>query len=304
MPYRFRILRLISLLALVTACSDKVDRLSGFRQAAGVVGDRTAPTSATDQLAATMAVARVRPIAAEGTPVAAFYAAQKLIRTGQMRIEVADVQATIRVVDSLARARGGIVADTRVSLDAQDRRQALLVIHVPSDRFVETVAVLKPLGDVREEVVNTQDVTRDYADLETRLAVKEQTVTRLRALLDNRTAKLSDVLEVERELSRAITELEQMKGERRYYDQQIALSTLTLTLVDRAGSRAVQFTGPIAQAFHQALEVLGRSIAGLIYLVTFLLPWVALAALGWWLVMRQRARPRGSRTESPPPAQA
>ena len=41
-------------------------------------------------------------------------------------------------------------------------------------------------------------------------------VTRLRSLLTTRAAKLSDLVEVERELGRAITELEQMEGERRF----------------------------------------------------------------------------------------
>lgn len=63
---------------------------------------------------------------------------------------------------------------------------------------------LRSLGDVKQDGVSTQDVTKDYADLDTRVAVKEQTVAPLRGLLDSRSANLSDVLDVERELSRAV----------------------------------------------------------------------------------------------------
>jgi hypothetical protein len=139
-------------------------------------------------------------------------------------------------------------------------------------------------------------VTKDYADLETRLAVKEQTVTRLRALLDNRTAKLADVLDVERELGRAVAELERMKGERRYYDQQIAVSTVKLTLFERVPSQITQVTKPIADALQGSMQVLGSSIGTIIYLFIALVPW-ALVALGVvWLVkpLRRRFRPRPS----------
>jgi hypothetical protein len=131
-------------------------------------------------------------------------------------------------------------------------------------------------------------VTKEYADLDTRLAVKEQTVTRLRSLIENRTAKLADVLEVERELARAVTELEEMKGARRYYDQQIALSTIKLSLVDHNAPRSAQLTGPVGAAFHNSLDVLGTSLSGVIYLITFLLPWLALIVPVWWLAYRWR----------------
>jgi hypothetical protein len=293
---RFRTCCLISSLALLLACGDRGGLASGDSRERAYATDKAAAPALAPE------VARAPAAPAQGASIASFWAAQKLIRSAQLRIEVKDVQQAVRSADSLVRQRGALVADSRLSQDAQDRRQAQLVIRVPSDRFAETIVALRQLGDVREEVLNTQDVTKDYADLETRLAVKEQTVARLRSLLDNRTAKLSDVLEVERELSRAVTELEQMKGEQRFYDQQIALSSLTLTLVDRAASRAVQFTGPIAAAFHRSLEVLGNSLAGLIYLITFLLPWVVLAIVLWWIVMRWRARGhRGPRNPTPAP---
>jgi hypothetical protein len=38
------------------------------------------------------------------------------------------------------------------------------------------------------------------------------------------------VLEAERELARVTEEIERMEGERRYYDQQIALSAIVVTL--------------------------------------------------------------------------
>lgn len=225
------------------------------------------------------------------TSIAAFWAAQKLIRSGELRILVKDVRRAIDAADSIGRQHGALLADSRASGDAQTTQQAQLQFRVPAERFSETVAALRAIGDVRGESINTADVTKDYADLETRLRVKDETVTRLRALLATHTAKLGDVLQVEQELARAVTELEQLKGERHFYDQQVAMSTLSISLFEQqVVPPKARFTDPLVVASRHALEVLGTSLAGVVYGVVFIGPWLVLATIFWWAftLLRQR----------------
>ncbi len=226
------------------------------------------------------------------------WATQKLIRSAELRVQVKDVTAAARGADSIAQASHALVADSRTTQDADGLRTSEILLRVPSQDFPALLRAVRGLGVVKSESVNTQDVTKEYADLETRLAVKEQTVARLRALLDNRTAKLSDVLEVERALSDAITMLEQMKGERRYLDQQIAMSTVRLTLFERTPSQVSQITRPIGDALRSAMDVLGRSIGAAIYFIVALVPWVLVALGVIWLVpaWRRRFLSRSART--------
>jgi len=219
---------------------------------------------------------------------------QKLIRSAELRMQVDRVPGAIHVADSIAKAHDALLADVRVNQDEKGRRSAQLVIRVPAPRFAETLDALKGLGEVKTEAVTTEDVTKAYADLETRLSVKEETASRLRALLVNRTGKLSDILDVERELSRVITEIEQMKGERRYYDQRIAISSISVTLFE-AGALFQPVVGtPIRSAFRSSLEVLATSVSWLIYLVTFLIPWMLLATAVWWVTKRIKSRRRAA----------
>jgi hypothetical protein len=226
-------------------------------------------------------------------------AARQLIRTAELQIQVDSVQRSVRFADSIAVSLGGMTGDNHQSVGLRDARTAQLVLRVPGARLGDALAAIRKLGDVKDETTNIQDISREYADLETRLAVKEQTVERLRALLGSRTAKLSDVLDVERELARSVTELEQMKGEKRFDDQQVAMSAITVRLFDRRAEQGPTIAASLIASFQKIVDVFESSVAMLVYAVTFLVPWVVVAAaLGafGWRIRRSRRENAGSAT--------
>ena len=220
----------------------------------------------------------------------AMAAARKLIRTGQITLVVESYLKASDEVKRIAEANGGYLAEAQAQRGAQDRRHGSLTIRVDATRFDAAVAAIRGLGDVRSENVGTQDVTKAYADLETRLKVKRETADRLREILRTRTAKLSDILEAERELARVTEEIEQMEGERRFYDQQVALSTLTVTLQEPAAIVEAGVFAPLSEAMRDSLRVLSASLAAVVYLTVFLAPWLVIAWIAWRIVRRIRAR--------------
>jgi hypothetical protein len=213
----------------------------------------------------------------------------KVIRSGELRIQVKDVDASALRADSSVVQRGGLVADREQSAGDNGKRSARLVIRVPADRFTELMQNLKLLGSVKNETVSQQDVTKAYFDVETRLSVKEQSLGRLKQLQATKTARLADVLDVEREMTRVVAEIEELKGERRLYDNRIALSTIELTVFEE-GALTPGPSLTVGHALSQSIDVLSTSLAGLVYLVTFLVPWVVVAVLVWWVVRRVRKR--------------
>jgi hypothetical protein len=238
----------------------------------------------------TEASANASVVADVAPSIQAIWAQQKLIRAAEFTIQVENVARTIRVADSIARRYDALMADVSVSQADDARGSATINIRVPVARFDGLLNALRPLGDVQHEQISTEDITKAYTDLETRLAVKEQTVTRLRSLLSDRTGRLSDVLEVERELGRAVAELEQMKGERRYYGQLVAVSTVSVQFVEPSAVMRPGFVPNLNTAFRNSINVLGTSVAWLVYLITFLTPWILLTTAIWWLGKRWGAR--------------
>ena len=216
----------------------------------------------------------------------------KLIWTAALQVEVPDFRAA---VDQAARAvagLGGYVSDRQSSEDGAGRERGQMTLRVPSEKFDGALSALKKLGRVKSEGVRTQDVTKAYADLETRLAVKRETATRLREILKRQAGKVSEVLEVEREIARVVEEIEQAEGERRYFDHQVSLSTITLSLYERDEIVNTGLFDPVLTALRQSLRIMGESLGSLIELMAGLLPWLAALYLAFRVVL-WRLRRRG-----------
>lgn len=242
--------------------------------------------------------------AAESTPRAALAEAtlgqrleisinRKLVRRGNLELEVEDVERLVGTIDSLALSWGGFVADAQVHQNADGHHRASVTLRVPEAEFSAALSVLKGLGTVHGHAVTSEDVTKAYFDLATRLAVMREMEARLRELLASNTGKLSEVLQVERELSRVIGQIESMEGEKRYYDRQVSLSTITLTLYEPQALVRASALDPLRRAFMNAVGMFVTSLATLIQLIVVALPWLLVVFLGWAGMKRLRTARAG-----------
>ena len=258
--------------------------------AAGLVG---CGEKASDTRVATLAVAAAPPLMKAEFSARADSSAsvtlqrpgvpgRKIIRNTTLALQVRDADIAIPLIDSIARRHDVVIGDAQVARQENKRQSAHYVLHVPAPEFDATLDAVRALGEVQRESGAAEDITKAYTDLETRITVKASTVQRLQGLLINRTAKLSDVLEVEREAARAVAELEQMKGERRFYDTQVAMATITVDISEPFMVGPTRVTPPVSIALRHSLDLLGESVAQVAYFTAFMAPWVVLALLLLW----------------------
>jgi len=215
----------------------------------------------------------------------------KLIFTASLQVEVADFGPAALEAGRLAAAMGGYVSDRQSSEDGEGRERGQITLRVPSEKFDGAVSALRKLGRVKSEGVRTEDVTKAYTDLETRLRVKRETAGRLREILVRQAGKVSEVLSVEREIARVVEEIEQAEGERRYYDNLVSLSTITLSLHEPDSMVTPGALDPIIEALRGSVRIMSGSLGALIQLASGLLPWLLALYLVFRLV-RRRLRPK------------
>ncbi len=280
-------LLLLGLLAGCTAgdgdSGSAEDRAAGLSEAApDAVGDAAAGTAAGGDAAAAQAEAGLR---------------QQIVRA-EVQVSVPDPTAATDDVIALVTAVGGRV-DARDELRGVDgdESSARLVLRVPADELDDVIDALADIGDVERVQQTSDDVTTTAQDLDARIRATEISVARMQELLAGATTT-SDLLEVESALSERQASLESMEAERAGLAEQVALSTLTLSLTtpDDAAAQADGpdgFLGGLAAGWDALVAVL----RGTLVVVGALLPWAVLAgavlAAGLLArrVLRRRRRP-------------
>jgi hypothetical protein len=235
-------------------------------------------------------------LAPPAQPLAAMFAARKLIRTAQIGLEVTRFDDAALEASRIAEFHDGYVAESAASNAGDGVRAGTLTLRLPADRFSSALGSIRKIGKVTAEQLSTEDVSLAYADLETRLAVKREAASRLREILRGRTAKLTDILEVEQALSAVVEEIERMEGQRRFWDNQAALSTIRLAISEPSPLVRRGALAPVGDALRQSVSVLVSSVATLLTLGVAALPW-ALLVFAAFLVIRRTLRRRASRRE-------
>jgi hypothetical protein len=214
-----------------------------------------------------------------------------IIRTGHASVEVDDVDEAANKVRALAASLGGHVANSQFEGGEHNVRSATLELKIPAQRYDEAVNKLATIGEVESVNSTSEDVGEEFVDVTARVANARRLEQRLIQLLANRTARLADVLAVERELARVREEIERAEGRLRYLRTRAAMSTLTVLvhedepILGRAGDN------PIVAAFKAAWRNFVRFIAGLIAAMGVIIP-VAVIAGGAFVIWRKYWRKR------------
>jgi len=237
---------------------------------------------------------------------------RKVIKTGEVDVEVEDMDGAQKTIVSKVEERNGFISSLTVT-DYETYRQSEIIARVPSDSFREIYETVKGLGKVTRDHIGGQDVTDQWADLERRIANQQVLEQRLRELAQ-KTGNVSDLLEVERELARVRGQIESYQGQLRMLKDQVKYSTLTITLTEY-GPAPVEDTGGwrivyhLKGAFRALVGAIYRLVVALIYIViTGAVVWVPLliviALIRSWVRQRRAARAARSAGQAPPPPPA
>ncbi len=150
---------------------------------------------------------------------------QKIIKTGRMSFEVDDIPQSQNFINEQLKTFEGYVAHS------DDRENySTLTLKVPSKNFDSLVsALLQGVKELEYKNIDTTDVSEEFYDVTARLKTKKELETHYLLILDKAT-KVEDILAVERELNIVRSDIESMEGRLRYLNNNIDLSTLTITL--------------------------------------------------------------------------
>jgi hypothetical protein len=173
---------------------------------------------------------------AEQNPIEAPPAAvanRKLIRNAEVELEIVSFDDAVQKITAFANAERGYVATTSSEKQANGKLKGEIVVKVLPENLDHFLQRVRALGDLKNQTLGTEDVTKAYFDTDARLKNARVMEQRLIEMLKTRTGKVADLLQVEKELGRVREEIEKMQGELKYWDSQVQFATVTISLSEK-----------------------------------------------------------------------
>lgn len=155
---------------------------------------------------------------------------RKIIKNGSLQLEVENTEESLGLVSAELKAQKAYITHQN---SWEIRRGTLaynLTIRVPAGSLETLSKNLEKLGLKKSENYSTSDVTSQYRDTANRIKNLEVRRERLRELMGRETENVSDVLEIDRELSRVQTDIDNYTSTQKRRDTDVTYSSLQLTL--------------------------------------------------------------------------
>ena len=305
-------LKKLGLIAVVAAlglaaCAANVpfsDNLSSKTEADGFAAyaPMEPEIAADDRQALTTASGGAAPGAFPVADIAAQSVDRLVIKNANLTLTVTDPTAANNAITALAEGLGGFVVSSNIyqtSTDAAGNKimQANVAIRVPAERLNEALAQIKALavtGEADSENISGEDVTAQYTDLESQLRNLEAAEAQLQTIMEG-AKRTEDVLSVYNQLVSVRGEIEQVRGQMKYYSEAAAMSLVNISLLPDALSQPIEVGGWKAEGVaKEAVEALVRAFQGLasagIWLGIYVLPLGLVFGIPLWLVGRAVVR--------------
>jgi hypothetical protein len=215
----------------------------------------------------------------------AFHEGQPLIaRAAEMELLVKNLGDGRTALEAVISRHHGYFAELHVGGDDAGR-SLMATIRVPADEFAATLQELKSLGQAVKESQSAEDVSQPYMDLSARLHNAQETETRLQDVLQHRAGKMSDILEVEQEISRVRGEIEGMQAELRGLNRRISFSSIALTVREQYSAQFAGATPSLKNQFRNAtVNGLREAWLSLLGIILFLMGYGP-ALLLWTVIL-------------------
>lgn len=237
--------------------------------------------------------------------------ARMIIKDGLMDLLVQDTDVALERVTQLAADQGGYLVSSRIWMDG-GFKNAELRMGVPSITFEDTMNQLRRIGvEVLNEQASGEDVSAEYNDLQSRLINLEATAARVRDFLDQ-AKTVEESLRINATLSELEGQIEQVKGQMKFYEDRAAYSTITVLLQPQRPTPTPTLTPTVtptptptpgwnpgktaASASKVMVELMKGAIDMLIWAAFLLWPFVLVGLIAWAVYRRVRRKPA-----SPPP---
>ena len=190
------------------------------------------------------------------------YGGRKIIRNYDISLATNTFDDDLAYINAKLSELGGYVLSSSLSGSKPEAygdsgRSLSMTLRVPAEKASDFVSGVQQLGKVDYIHDYTDDVTDQYFDVDTRLAVLKDQLERLRTIMVE-TDNLADIITLEERISEVMLQIEELTGTLKRYDALIAYTTIDISINERnaiSGPADTKGTGErISEGFTDTLN--------------------------------------------------
>ena len=209
---------------------------------------------------------------------------KKLIKSGNVSLEVSVLSDAVKQVEDWAGSLEGYIANSQISED-----NAWFSVKVPAKNFDSAMNSAGSIGKVLNHSVNTDDVSEQYYDLESRIENKKVMKNKLENYLKE-AKDISDLLKIEKELNSVISDLDSMESRLKRLSNQVEYSTISVNLSLPVNHNESGFIFPnLKNSFSNLISYFLNFLVGFVkvFILVILcgIPVLAAVAFFYWLLI-------------------
>jgi hypothetical protein len=238
----------------------------------------------------------------------AFVDDAKIVRTGSLQLDVADVAKALIAGRDAIRTLGGYIGASQQQRSGEDTI-ATVTYRIPAARWEEALDALRGLGTVQGETTDATEVTSQIVDLDARIRNLKASEQALVGYAE-KAPKISDLLEIQSRLTDTRGQIEQLTAQQANLQDRAALATLAVSYSVKvvALTKTAEGWDPAAEVNQASATLLGMLQGLATFAIVFAIVWLPvivvitiLVAIG--LVVARRMglrRPTGTPPFVPP----
>ena len=189
-----------------------------------------------------------------------------IIQTGWAELETKYFDDVVRSLRQVTTSVNGYIESENLATHA--RQIFNITLRIPSAYFQDVMLQIEGLADIRHSRQSAEDVTDQFYDTASRLATRRIEENRLLALIED-AIEVRDILDLERRLSETRVQIEMYDAVLIRMANQIAYSTIYVTVFDIADQPIVPIAGPtlgdrVGGAFGDSINSITRGFQGFV----------------------------------------
>lgn len=198
----------------------------------------------------------------------------QIIKTGRLRFPTNNLnESYLKITSSLKKHNGNVEKDMS-GKDYEDSFYRTITIRIPNssfDLFINDITKGVNYFDIKE--VESVDVTDQFVDLKARLKAKKTLEERYLQVLD-KASKVSEILEIEKQLAIIREEIEAKQAQLNYLQSQVSMSTISIEMYTESASgnnATISYSRKMWNAVVSGFNGISSFFIGLLHIWPFIL---------------------------------